>query len=603
MAYLMTLKLCAFDVETRGRNPEFVAGALFSDATSAYYESPGAMIAGMREHARQGYTFVAHHAEYDITVLLWGQGEDVSINYVSNTYSSASWRYASGRRTRPVWDSMRLCGGLPLSELGASIGLPKYPMPRRLADPDDWRQDWVCDSHSLPGCIECYVTRDAEIVWAYCNAMREWLEAYGLQLRSSLPRSAIELWQALDPGQQQALRSPQIRALARAAYHGGRCEVFQYGHVGRVYTADVRTFYGTLLRSIRLPDCSGLSYSESMLLRDIPEDADGVIDATVHIGAQHVPPLPVAYHDRVYYPVGTCRGCWPISELRAALHSDVSILRVHRVAWSTELVPPFQTTAGALIELRESLRHLGDARELVAKSMLNAIPGRLGMRDEAERVSYRRWRKGMTREQTNGCELESQGNALYLAKRTTLRRPSRYANVLWASIILGRARTVLAQYLRMAGSDLLYCDTDSVHSLSPLPIEGDMPGMLRDTGVYDSGIYLGSKFYSLEAYDGEFEARAKGIPRIHAREFIRNKHVAYQTALGVVDGLLRGVKPCVWVDVDRAAKFAPGTRSILDPAVLDGTATWSPTAPVVMSVDDADLQITTSRSMIDTWTE
>lgn len=599
----MTLRLCAFDIETRGRNPEFVAGAVFSDATSAYYESADAMIAAMREHARQGYTFVAHHAEYDVTVLLWGNGEDVSINYSNNVYSSASWKFGNGTKTRPIWDSMRLCGGLPLSELGDSIGLPKYPMPKRLADPDDWRQDWVCDSHGVAGCIECYVIRDAEIVWAYCNAMREWLEPYGLTLTNSLPRSTIELWRTLDPGQQRALNEPHVKVLARAAHHGGRCEVFQYGHVGRVYTADIRTFYGSLLRSIELPDPGQLSYSESMSLGNIPASADGVIDATVKVGAQHVPPLPCAYHGRVYYPVGTFRGSWPISELRAALLHNVQLLRVHRMAWGHEMVAPFATTAGALIELRESLRARDDAREIVAKFMLNAIPGRLGMRDESERICYRRWRKGMTREDANGCELESQSDALYLAKRTTLRRPSRYANVLWAAIILGAARTRLNQYLRMAGQDLLYCDTDSVHSLSPLPIEGDMPGMLRDTGVYDTGLYLGSKFYSLETYDGQHEARAKGIPRQYAQEFVRDRHTAYQTVLGVVDGILRGIKPCVWVDVDRAARYAPGTRTILEPAVLDGTAPRSATAPVVMSVDDADLQITDSRSMIDSWTE
>lgn len=599
----MPLRLCAFDIETRGNVPEFTAGAIFSDATSGYYQSADAMIAAMREHARQGYTFVAHHAEYDTAVLLWENGEDVSINYSNNIYSSASWRYSNGAKTRPIWDSMRLCGGLSLADLGQSIGLPKYPMPKRLIDPDDIRKDWVCTSHVVPGCIECYVVRDAEIVWSYCNAMREWLEPYGLTLTNSLPRSAIELWRTLDPGQQRSLPQPHIRALARLAHHGGRCEVFQYGHVGRVYTADKRSFYGSLLHSICLPDPNGLSYSENVHLSSLDESVDGVVDATVHISNQHVPPLPIAYHDRIYYPIGTCRGAWPISELRAALPHGVSVLKVHRAAWGECTMTPFQTTAGTLLELRESLRSQGDAREVVAKFMLNAIPGRLGMRDESERLMYRRWRKGMTRDDANGCELESQGNALYLAKRTTLRRPSRYANVLWAAIILGVARTRLNQYLRMAGPDLLYCDTDSVHSLSPLPIEGELPGMLRDTGVFDTGIYLGSKFYSLESDDGKSEARAKGIPRKHAQEFVRNRRTAYQTALGVVDGILRGVKPCVWVDVDRAARFAPGTRTILEPAVLDGTAQRSATAPVAMTVDDADLQIMDSRSMISTWTE
>lgn len=597
----MPIKLCAFDIETTGRNPEFKCGAIFSDEQSSYHEDAAAMVDELRRHARKGYTFLAHHAEYDTTVLLWGQGEDVTIHYANNQYSSATWRYGTGKRTRPIWDSMRLCAGLPLAELGESIGLPKYPMPLKLVDPDDWRQDWLCDDHGVAGCVQCYVVRDAEIVWSYANAMREWLEAYGLQLRNSLARSAIELWLKLDPGKNQTVRTSKIKALARDANHGGRCEVFQYGNVGRVYTADIRSFYGSLLRSIQLPRIDRLSYSEHVQDAAIPLDGDGVIDATVAIANQHIPPLPVAYHDRVYYPVGVVRGCWPISELRASILYGVSIAKIHRMAWTDDLFQPFVNTAEVLLELRRELRSKGDARELVAKFMLNAIPGRLAMRDESERSTYRRWRRGMRMEDVNGAELETEGDALYLAQRSTLRKPSRYANVLWAAIILGRARTILNEHLRVAGQDALYCDTDSLHSLSPIPAPYDMPGMLRDTGVYDTGLYLGSKFYSLETWDGNHETRAKGIPRKHARDFIKHRHVAYQTALGVVDGILRGVKPCVWVDVDRVARFAPGTRTILEPGVLTGEASRSATAPIAFSMADTDLQIMDTRSMIDTW--
>lgn len=598
----VTLKLCAFDVETRGNNPQFVCGAIFSDSTVGYYDHADMMIEAMRSHARQGYTFIAHNAEYDVATLLWAGGEDVSINYSNNTYSSATWRYGPGKRTRPIWDSMRLCAGLSLSELGNSIGLAKYDTPRRLLDAEDIRQDWVCDTHVVPGCIECYVTRDAEIVWSYANAMREWLEPYGLQLRSSLARSAIEMWRVLDPGMSQTLRDDRVSRLARAAYHGGRNEVFQYGRTGRVYTADIRSFYGSLLRTIQLPDIGKLSFFGNVLEASLPESGDGAVEATVYIASQHCPPLPINYADRIWYPVGRCRGSWPISELRAAVPYGVTIEKIHRMAWTDSLFRPFEQTAAVLLELRESLRGKDDPRELVAKFMLNTIPGRLAMSEESERSIYRRWRKGMNTQDVTGYELESQGDALYLAQRYTLRRPSRYANVLWAAIILGHARSRLNSYLRVAGQDLLYCDTDSIHSLSPIPTEGDMPGMLRDTGVYDRGVYLGSKFYSLEMWDGRTETRAKGIPRKHAEEFIKRGHVAYQTTYGVVDGILRNVGPCVWVDVERTARFAPGTRSILEPGVLSGEATRSQTAPVAMAMDDTDLQSMSSPSMIVPWT-
>lgn len=595
------MKLCAFDIETRGRNPEFVCGAIFSDATSDYFADPKAMIEAMRAHARKGYTFVAHHAEYDATVLLWGQGEDVSLSYANNLFSTGRWRFGSGRRTAPIWDSMRLCAGLSLEALGTAIGIPKWPIPKKLVEPDDWRRDWVCDVHSAPGCLQCYVTRDAEIVWSYCNALREWLEAYGLSLHNSLSRSAMDLWRLLDPGQQQSLRSKELLSLARMAYHGGRCEPFQYGNVGRVYTADIRSCYGAILRDIWLPSMGSLRYSDKVSSCELPPDSSGVVEATVRIGDQYVPPLPVEYHDRIYYPVGTVTGAWPIPELREALRYGVTIKRIHRMTWTDELFQPFEMTAGTLLALREGLRNQNDARELVAKHMLNAIPGRLGMREVSERSTFRRWQAGMRASDMNGADIESEGNTLYLVTKNTLTRASKSSNVLWAAIILGEARARLNRYLRAAGTALLYCDTDSVHSLDPLPIEGDSPGLLRDTGVYDTGVYLGAKFYSLETFEGKHDARAKGIPRAKAAEFVANRHVAYQTALGVADGILRGIKPCVWVDVDRVARYAPGTRTILEPGVLSGQATRSATAPVVFASVEDSLTSMDTRSMIDTW--
>lgn len=122
--------------------------------------------------------------------------------------------------------------------------------------------------------------------------------------------------------------------------------------------------------------------------------------------------------------------------------------------------------------------------------------------------------------------------------------------------------------------------------------------MLRDTGVYDTGIYLGAKYYSLETFDGTTDVRAKGIPRKYAVDFIANRHVAYQTALSVADGILRGISPCVWVDVERVATFAPGTRTLLDPRVLSGEVPHSDTAPVVFGmIESGGLEMTT-RGMI-----
>lgn len=576
----MPVKLCAFDVETEGRSPRFVCGSLFSDEECEYFTSPELMISALRKHARKGYTFLAHHAEYDIATLLWACGEDVVITYVNNTYTTATWHYAAGGKTRPIWDSMRLSAGLGLADLGEAIGIPKLEMPKTLVDRDDWRQDWVCDTHGQTGCWQCYCTRDSEIIWCYANSLREWLGPYGLNLHYSLARSAIELWQLFDPDAGQQIRSQTTRKLARSAYYGGRCEVFQYGSVGRIYTGDFRLHYGSILRDVRLPDVNTLTYSSADDRSILDGQTDGVISATVDICDQHVPPLPVSYNGRIYYPIGRCTGAWPISELRYAMGSGVEIVRVHEACYTETLVNPFFNVASILIDRRESLRGKHDAREIAIKYMLNCIPGRLGMRETTERTTYRKWRGAHKEGTLDGCDMERVGKDLFLARSHTLTKPAKTSNVLWAAIITGEGRSKLHEKMIECGTNITYCDTDSVHSTAPLSYQSDAPGRFRDAGVYDSGLYLGAKFYSLETDMGQQQVKAKGIPRKYAADFIRERHVSYQTAMGVVDGVLRGVKPAVWVDVDRVARFAPGTRIVDTPEVFSNNAQSSTTSPV-----------------------
>lgn len=582
------IKLCAFDIETRGHVPEFVSGAIVSDCSQQFFETATGMIEHLRWHARNKYTLVAHNAEYDVAVLLWGQGEDVRIDYTNGLYTCAWWRFGPGTRSAPIWDSLKLAAGLPLSELGRSIGVPKLNTPRRLLDPEDVRQDWVCEVHNSIGCVECYNLRDTQIVWGYMNMLREWLKGYGVSLRRSLPSIAMGLWKLWDAGKQQTPRTKRIRELGRLAYHGGRCEVFKYGSVVLPNTYDIRRFYGSLLLTAQLPDIGSLEYAESTTSALLPEDGDGAVEATVTIESQYCPPLPVAAEGRMWFPVGKCRGVWPLSELRASLVHGVSLHQIHRIAHTRRLHTPFGTTAAVLLELGEDWRRQGDPRELLIKFILNAVIGRLGLRDVSERTSFRRWRKGMTKDDFKGTEVESADGAVYLARRWNLDKPAPLTNAMWAAVICGQGRLRLYDYLLAAGSTLLYCDTDGVHCTRQISVGTDSPGQLVDKGTYDKGLYLAPKMYRLEKWDGTTETRAKGIPRRNAEAFLRDGATTYQTSIGVVEAISKGIAPATWIDVERISHYAPGTRTILDPQAIDQPDRSSDTAPVVFQMTGPD---------------
>jgi DNA polymerase type B, organellar and viral len=579
------VKFCAIDTETTGEVPQFHSGALWSDETQLFTESHAEFLQAMRAHARKGYKFVAHNAEYDGNVILWNAGEDFTIHYINDTYDCGYWTWGNPRQRAQLWDTVRLSAGMSLRELGEAIGLPKWSTPKALLGEDDWRPSWMCDTHSRRECIECYALRDAEIVWSYVNMLREWMDSNLCALRRSLPGNAVALWQQWDRDMQQTISDPRIKALGRAALHGGRVEPFKYGNVGMVNTYDSRSHYGAIMASEALPDTRNLTYMEGELFGSHLNDLEGIIDATVWVEPQHIPPLPAVWNEHLYFPVGTFRGQWPICELRNAQPYGVEILKVHRAAVTMQTVRPLAFTAETLLEMRATAKRLDDPRQLLYKFLLNAIPGRLGMREVQTRRMYRRWRPGLTREQVIGYDLESSANYVYLAKETQHVAASRTANIVWAACILGHGRMRLLDRLLLAGPHAVYCDTDSVHCTTALPVGSGEAGTWIDTGLWDSSLYLGPKLYRLESHVNGVEVRAKGVPRSAAREYIESGRAQFTTSLSVREAIFRGLPSGTWVEAHREMGHAPGYRTIHDPSVLKDRAGYSPTSPVVFASD------------------
>lgn len=575
------MKICAIDIETTGAVRQWRSGALWADDGSYYTESQADFLAALRSYAKQRYTFFAHNAEFDGTACFWDAGEDFRIHYVNDVYDCGYWRYGTADKNAQLRDSVKLAAGMSVAQLGEDIGIPKYPTPSALLGEDDWRPSWMCETHDRRECLECYNIRDAEIVWSLVNALREWCEEHSITLRKSLPGMAMELWHKWDGDVHQSIPTLKIRELSRKAHHGGRCELYKYGVMRLIYTHDIRSHYGWLLATLNLPDCSVMKYAVDAIDFDNIADAMGVIDATVDVEQQHAPPLPALHDGKVYYPVGRFRGQWSIPELANALDYGASVVKVHEAAWTNKTVKPFQITASALLDLRERALQHGDNRQLIYKLLINSIVGRLAMRETQVRRIYRRWKPGMTAEQLRGYELESSANAVYACREIGQQIHDRNGNVLWATTITAAGRVKLYDYMRQAGANLVYCDTDSVHSTSALQTGPNMPGQLISKGEWDRAVYVGPKLYHLSSDDGRDEIRAKGIPIDAAERYIHDGKTTFQRSLTVREAIEHGLPAGTWIDTSRQLGYGIGARTVHDYAAVRDRDGYSPTSPVV----------------------
>jgi hypothetical protein len=221
----------------------------------------------------------------------------------------------------------------------------------------------------------------------------------------------------------------------------------------------------------------------------------------------------------------------------------------------------------------------------VAKTLRNAIPGRLGMVSGGERRIYRRRTPGLRPKDREGAELMFANGTAYLVKDHQVPRPPTTANPLWAAIIYARARLKLLEGLEAAGEAAVYCDTDSVFSTVPVTVNPKGPGDWRFKGTWDRGLFLSPKQYRLEQLDGSKVVRAKGVPAEVVDAYFESGRVEYESNLGVIRALNLGLEPGTWMQVKRERSLTPARRHLLNPSALASRGESSDTEPVVFGPD------------------
>lgn len=606
------MKLAAFDVETSGLEARFEGASVVSDQVRAFETDPKHWLEAMRTVAADGCVMVAHNAEYDVINGLWAHDQDVTAHYFNGVFTLGFWRYQRRGSSAHIWDSYGLTGGRRLELVGEALGLPKLERPQVLSADyqrrrdaaveaggfgqagDDWsrpdRYRWFCERHRIGECIECYNLRDCDIVLAWCQQLVELLESYGLQPGATLAGNAARLWRYFDRDGWQRLRSPGVLALAMAAYHGGRTENFKYGTFSPVYTHDVRSHYLAIMRDAAVPDCSRLFYTPKVGRPPELERVEGLAEAEVIAPDAYVPVLPAVADDRIYYPTGRFRGTWTIAELRAAIARGYRVTDWGAMAWSEATVRPFAGFAGSVLLMRDKWLKAGDPREDTWRTLGNSLAGRLGSGAGGEKQVYRRRVAGLSAKDRAGSELHFAGLTSFLSWRHRVPTAPWGANMLWAAHVTSLGRLRLLDELERAGDDLLYCDTDSVFTSRPMEVGPELPGALRDTGVYAEGVFLAPKVYRLTTWEGQIVVRVKGVPQRVAEDYFIEGKAIYETSAGVVEAISRGIEPGRWYPVDVTRRLNPARRQPLNPSALLDRDQTSDTVPLVFAEDGAPLR-------------
>lgn len=577
--------IVCIDAEGDAGDKGLLGVAFYDGISGEYVTNKEDIYETLYSYANRGYDFVAHNAQYDLAVIFWQLDIDVQAVFYNQRFNHGRWFYNREKPAARIWDTLSISAFLSLAKVGEAIGLQKLETPIHLLNDDQCGIRWKCEIHHIWECENCYAIRDAEICYTYYTQYKATLAQYNVPPKHTLGSAAVALWKKLDPNQADYIKSKEIAEFIRESYHGGRTEPFKYGHTGTVYTADVQSMYPAIMLSNTMPDTRHLEYTDKE--HDIIGvfKYEGVSDCLITQPPAYIPVLPAYLQGKLLFPVGTFRGSWTHAELRAAIAAGCSIQLIYRTLLARKSCRPFQNYIRTLVALRNQYKAISDPRELVAKILANSLYGRMGLKSHQEESIYLRWDGRKPLSEFQGWDIDIQPNGTFLTHTTERNQVSHEANIMWASYITSLARIKLYEYLVLQGTNLIYCDTDSIYSLAPILGTNEGFGNLNSEETFDRGYFKGPKLYRLESDTIDNKVRARGVPKQYANSYLDTGHAEFKSPLTVKDAIKRKLNAGEWVIMSRTQQITMSKRQVLNPNALFTDNGYSDTSPLFIGLD------------------
>lgn len=577
--------IVAIDAEGDAGDTGLLGVAYFDGESGFYITDKESNYDCLFDYANSGYDFVAHNAQYDLAVIFWQLDIDAQAIFYNQRFNHGRWFYNKEKPAARIWDTLSISAFLSLAKVGEGIGIKKLPTPYSLLENGRNGDRWICKRHLIWECVECYAIRDAEICYAYFNYYKSLLSEYSVAPKHTLGSAAISIWKKTDPNQSDYIRSKSLAEFIRQSYHGGRTEPYKYGHVNTVYTADVQSMYPYIMATKPMPDTHNLKYIDHEHDDISLLQYEGVSECLVKHPPAYIPTLPLYLESKLLFPVGIFRGVFNHCELRAAIARGTEILTLYRTAYTPTLCEPFKNFISQLIAYRLELKAKKDPRELVVKIILNSLYGRMGLKPGQEQSTYIRWDGKKPLSDFKGYDIDIQPFGIFLNKTIERNQVSHDANILWATYTTACARLRLLEFMELQGENLVYCDTDSIYSLSPILGSSEGFGNLNPEETFDRGYFKGPKLYRLERSDGDNKTRARGVPKQYADIFLDYGYAEFSSPLTVKEALRQRKNAGEWVMMHRTQKFTYSKRQILNPSILFEGKGYSDTIPLFIGSD------------------
>ena len=433
--------------------------------------------------------------------------------------------------------------------------------------------------------LKTYLEADCKSLYGALAALSTFAAVNNLDLGLTLGSSALRNASRFGLAQNR-LELSQWR-FARLGYHGGRTQIFQ-SRAERLTSADIRSSYPYQLRARDLP--SGVP----VWAKDWRGKA-AIVHASVTVPVSFCPPLPARAKERVAYPVGTFAGIWPSPELERAVSLGAKIERVHKALVWPETSRPLAPWIDKIFALRAKALRVNKTLATWLKLYANSLYGKLGAREEHETVflnpakiafcNSRAKCKRFRGDCGECCHLHCSGacgSHLEIApgvftKSIARIEPTSRPEI--AAFVTAYGRMQLGDALNIAVGPI-YCDTDSVFSLGPLPYakpdaEAGLGDFVDEGEAFEFEAFA-PKVYRYRRPDG-WKVRSKGF---QAEQSALRADAVFET--WGIEGFRTGVKHELFTKAKRKRTLNVGLG---DRVRVDNNLSRAPVAGVDIALE------------------
>jgi len=322
-------------------------------------------------------------------------------------------------------------------------------------------------------------------------------------------------------------KSLRIEEFIRAAYCGGRVEVFIPRLDVHAYYNDVNSLYPYVMAMLKEYPIGEPTFCDSPeYAREVyetwKEDKKGLgfVNAYVFIPDQKIPPLPVKM-GKLCFPCGHVYGTWSYEELEhAEKHCGVVIKEFYAVCHFEKTFPVFENFIGEFYKIKEQATIDGNiALRTLAKLIQNVGYGYTGMRrdDKTTLDDYKNLEKRLEKNESI-VNIDDELGFIEVAADVD----AEYIQVQIAAYVTSRARLVWLKAARdvlKKGGNVYYGDTDSM--ITDIPLDLSIVDKTK-LGYWDveceplKGLFLRPKVYALVVEDDDAEkskVKFKGVSK------------------------------------------------------------------------------------------